>query len=120
MRLIILIIMIIVIVSYAIFMKQARKMAREVDDSKYDTTVASYKPRIKFGQYNVKIETIGNEYKAVIKTINRYRSEAIDDVKNEQVVVENIDIYTAEDLVSELKYIGCLAIIINNQTQIIV
>lgn len=103
------IILVIILISYKILMVKLKNKAHELDDVNVDLKIPTYKPIIKPGQYQVKIVDLGSDKSSVIKIINRYSDREVANVENNQIIIENANIYTVEDLQSELQYVGCKA-----------
>lgn len=96
----------IIIVGYILILRKLKADARAYDNVDFDLSVASYKPQIKAGNYKMVLTELGADHDATLKTINRYRVDPLDLLEKNSVVVSNISIYTAEDLLFELNYIG--------------
>lgn len=95
-----------IIVMYTIFMVLLKRRIRANAGDQFDLSVATFKPRINSGSYSIKLTHIGTDYDACLKTVNRYTKENLQTIEVNQIVVANISVYTAEDLIYELKYIG--------------
>lgn len=109
-KIIILIILISIISTHFLLMRSARKNLRELDDVDFNLSVASYTPRIKSGENGVKITNLGAEPESTLATVRRYNPQ-ITELAVDQIVLENVNIYTAEDLIYELQYIGADGIV---------
>lgn len=96
----------IIIIGYILLMQKLKKNARKYGDSEFNLSVASYTPKIKSGEFSVRLLALGADPESTHKTINRYAKPQLDEVVIGMIVVKNIDIYTAEDLIYELQYIG--------------
>lgn len=96
----------IIVIGYILLMQKLKKNARKYGDSEFNLSVASYTPKIKSGEYCVRLLALGADPESTHKTVNRYASPQLEEIAIGMVVVKDIDIYTAEDLIYELQYIG--------------
>lgn len=104
-KLIILIVLITILSTHFLLIRSAKKNLRALDDVDFNLSVASYPPRIKSGENGVMITSLGAEPEATLATVKRYNPK-ISELAVNQVVIDNVNIYTAEDLIYELQYIG--------------
>lgn len=95
-----------IIISYILLMQKLKKDARKYGQADFNLSVASYAPKIKAGQFKVKLLALGADYQSTLKTVNRYAEPKHQEVTVNMIVLTDVDIYTAEDLIYELKYIG--------------
>lgn len=102
------IIIVIILISYKILMVKLKNKVHELNDVNVDLKIPTYKPIIKAGQYQVRIIDLGLDKISVAKIISRYSNKEVSNVENNQIIVENVNIYTAEDLQSELQGVGCI------------
>lgn len=103
---IVLLILILGIGGYVSTIHQLKKQNSELDDDEFDLSVPSYAPKVKEGNYKVKLTAIGTHEEATLKTINRYANNLVTDIQLDMIIANQVDIYTAEDIVYELNYIG--------------
>lgn len=108
-----LVVVIVIVVMNRLIIYSAKKDIRSMEDIDFDLSVASYKPKITEGKTKVKLLNIGADKEATLATINRYNKEADESIAVGDIILENVGVYTAEDLIYELKYIGADAEIIN-------
>lgn len=111
-KIIILAILVVIITTHFLIIRSAKKNISSLGDTDFNLSVASYTPRIKPGTSKVQLLSIGAEANAVLLTIKRYNPQ-IQIIAEDQIVLEDANIYTAEDLVYELRYIGADAIVLN-------
>lgn len=109
-----------IIIIYIIVMRKLKADVQALGNEDFDLSVASYKPKITAGNYKVIITVLGADMESTIKTINRYREQPVTNITVNTEVVSDVSIYTAEDLVYELQYIGADADIIEQGTNVIV
>lgn len=109
-----LVIIAVIIIAYIYFVKLMRLKNSEFANKPVDLSVATFKPQIKSGNSNIKLLNLGPDKEATLKTVNRYLEEKLENVEENQLIMTNLNIYSAEDLIDELKYIGADAIIIEN------
>lgn len=106
MKTILLTIVFIIILIYILVMRKLKADVRALDDVDFDLSVATFKPRIKAGNYKVILTNLGADHESTLKTINRYRTHPLETLTINMEVATNLDVYTAEDLLFELTYIG--------------
>lgn len=95
-----------IIIVYILVMRKLKSDVKQMEDVDFNLSVASYEPKIKPGSNKLIITSLGADYESTLKTINRYRETPLDAVKVGDQVVSSLNIYSAEDLLYELKYIG--------------
>ncbi len=99
-------IILIIIISHQLLIRSARKNIRELDDVDFNLSVASYTPRIKDGNTSVKLTALGADIDSTLATVNRYANPSLETIEIGDIVLTGVSIYTAEDLLFELNYIG--------------
>ncbi len=95
-----------IVIGYVLMMRRLKQNVAELDDAPFNLSVASYKPNLKPGKYQVVITAIGADPESTLATVNRFRSEPLSELVVGLVVASNLDVYSCEDLIFELKYIG--------------
>lgn len=115
MKNIFLVVMFLVLVMYRIIIIKLKSNVVASESEDFDLSVASYKPIIKSGDYRLVLTDLGTEKEATLKTVNRYRNEPLTDIEVGDEATRGLDIYTLEDLLYELKYIGANGEILKNE-----
>lgn len=100
------ILILIIIISYILMMRKLKKSVKELDDVDFNLSVASYTPNIKAGNYQLTITALGADYESTLKTVNRFREEPLSAIAVGEVATSGLNVYSCEDLLFELNYIG--------------
>ncbi len=105
-RYLILAIILVIIIGHQLLIRSAKKNIRALDDVDFNLSVASYKPKISPGACSLKLTALGADPESTLATVNRYNLENFEEVRVGDIVLTAVSIYTAEDLLFELNYIG--------------
>lgn len=98
--------MIFIVGQYLVYMYAMKKIVRKQDQEPVDLSVPTYKPRIKQGLNDVVLTKIGKDYDSTLAIVNRYAPSPRAFIVEGEVILSDVDVYTAEDLLDELRYIG--------------
>ncbi len=99
-------ILVVIIGQYLLYMYAMRKIVKKQNQEPVDLSVPTYKPRIKQGMNNVILTKIGKDHDATLAIVNRYAPSPRAFIIEGEVILADVDVYTAEDLLDELRYIG--------------
>lgn len=106
-KIVIAVILILVVLHY-LGMLITNLKQRNTDKQPANISVTSNTAQTKPGNYQVLLIDCGSDPKATLATINLYRKDPLTELTL-GIVIEDVNIYTAEDIASELNYIGARA-----------
>ncbi len=106
-------IVLIITVMYFIMLLRIKANANKYNAQQFNLSVPSYQPVKKAGKYSVRLESSGPDPKATLQIINRFREQPLMHLIVGEIVADNLNIYTAEDLVEELAYIGAISEVVS-------
>lgn len=101
-----LVITLVIIIGYILMMRKLKQNVRAMDEVDFNLSVASYKPNLKPGNYQVTVTNLGADYQSTLATVNRFRAEPLAAIAVGEIATSGLNIYSCEDLLYELQYIG--------------
>ncbi len=103
----------VIVIAYIIIQFKIRSYANKQlsEYENIDTTVASYKPIVKPGDYKLIVTNIGAQKDTANKIISRYEGIKVEKQAEHTTVLQNVWVYTAEDCLAELEEVGVTAYI---------